>query len=51
MNQLFTRFYRAIAEGGEPPVPYREIRRVTALMDQIFESCRAGTPAPVRAAV
>jgi predicted dehydrogenase len=41
MNRLFTRFYRAILEGGAPPIPYAEIRRVTALMDQIFRSCRS----------
>jgi predicted dehydrogenase len=41
MRTLFEAFYRAILEGGEPPIPYREIRRVTALMDAIFEHCRA----------
>src|SRR5439155_16728897 len=39
MNRLFRLFYRAVAEGGPPPVPYAEVRRVTALMDTIFESC------------
>jgi predicted dehydrogenase len=41
MRRLFSRFYEAILEGGEPPIPYGEIRRVTAMMDDIFESCRA----------
>jgi predicted dehydrogenase len=52
MNRLFTRFYEAIGEGGEPPIPYAEIRRVTALMDQIFECCRGaqGLTAPPPAA-
>jgi predicted dehydrogenase len=40
MNRLFERFYRTIAEGGEPPIPYREICRVTAIMDRIFECCQ-----------
>jgi predicted dehydrogenase len=41
MNRLFRLFYQAIRAGGEPPIPYAEIRRVTALMDDIFEVCRA----------
>jgi predicted dehydrogenase len=40
MNRLFRLFYRAAAEGGEPPIPYADVRRVTAVMDAIFESCR-----------
>jgi predicted dehydrogenase len=40
MNRLFTLFYRAVQEGGEPPIPYQEIRRVTAIMDEIFRCCR-----------
>src|SRR5262249_31180232 len=39
MNRLFRLFYKAILEGGEPPVPYREVRRVTGLMDEIFDCC------------
>jgi predicted dehydrogenase len=41
MYRLFGRFYQAIREGGEPPIPYAEIRRLTAIMDQIFACCRA----------
>jgi predicted dehydrogenase len=40
LNNLLARFYRAIREGGEPPIPYGEIVRVTAIMDEIFASCR-----------
>jgi predicted dehydrogenase len=58
MNRLFTLFYQAILEGGPPPIPYSEIYRVTALMDEIFErsqvegsderdfSCRNGAHVP-----
>jgi predicted dehydrogenase len=42
MRRLFEAFYTAISGGGEPPIPYREIRRVTSLMDQIFSCCRDG---------
>jgi predicted dehydrogenase len=42
MNCLFRLFYRAVAEGGPPPIAYAEIRRVTAIMDAIFTSCRQG---------
>jgi predicted dehydrogenase len=41
MNRLFTLFYRAILQRGQPPIPYAEIRRVTAIMDQIFHCCQA----------
>jgi predicted dehydrogenase len=44
MNRLFRLFYRAVREGGEPPIPYREIQRVTAIMDTIFGAC-SGTAA------
>ncbi len=40
MNRLFRLFYRAAAEGGESPVPYADVRRVTAVMDAIFEHCK-----------
>jgi predicted dehydrogenase len=41
MRRLFGLFYQAVRDGGEPPIPYREVRRVTALMDEIFRQCRA----------
>jgi predicted dehydrogenase len=40
MRNLFELFYRAIVEQGQPPIPYSEIRRVTAIMDGIFAACR-----------
>jgi predicted dehydrogenase len=40
MNRLLRLFYQSILEGGEPPIPYGEIRRVTAIMDEIFRCCR-----------
>jgi len=40
MNRLFTLFYRSIREGMPPPIPHREIRRVTALLDEIFQHCQ-----------
>jgi predicted dehydrogenase len=39
MNTLFRRFYQAAAVGAAPPIPYAEIRRVTAIMDAIFAAC------------
>jgi hypothetical protein len=47
MNRLFDLFYRAIREGGEPPIPYSEIRRVTSILDQIFRCCRGDDDARV----
>jgi predicted dehydrogenase len=41
MNRLFTAFYEAVRRDSEPPIAYAEIRRVTALMDEIFRCCRA----------
>ncbi len=40
MANLFRAFYGAILRGGEPPIPPQEIRRVTAIMDEIFRACR-----------
>lgn len=40
MRELFTRFYTAIREEGEPPIPYRDVRRVTHWMDEIFRQCK-----------
>lgn len=51
MNRLFTEFYAAIRGGTEPPISFAEIRRVTALMDDIFDACRRDAEdAPARAA-
>jgi hypothetical protein len=40
MRALFANFYRAILADGPPPIPYEEIYRVTALMDEIFCVCQ-----------
>ncbi|MCA8990580.1 MAG: Gfo/Idh/MocA family oxidoreductase [Planctomycetaceae bacterium] len=40
MKTLFEQFYRSIMHGSEPPIPAIEIRRVTHIMDQIFDHCR-----------
>lgn len=39
IGELCRRFYDSILHGGDPPIPYHEIRRVTALMDEIFDQC------------
>ncbi|MCA9079842.1 MAG: Gfo/Idh/MocA family oxidoreductase [Planctomycetaceae bacterium] len=41
MKNLFEAFYRSLQQGTEPPIPVAEIRRVTGLMDRIFEHCRS----------
>jgi predicted dehydrogenase len=46
MKQLFEAFYRAILDGREPPIPYGEILRVTAIMDKIFQCCQSGANVP-----
>lgn len=54
MNRLFQLFYQAIREGGPSPIPPQEIRRVTAIMDDIFAAAggraaaaeRVPTPRP-----
>jgi predicted dehydrogenase len=40
MRTLIDRFYRAILEEAYPPIAYREICRVTDIMDRIFVTCR-----------
>ncbi|HKB02900.1 MAG TPA: Gfo/Idh/MocA family oxidoreductase [Gemmataceae bacterium] len=45
MNRLFRRFYAAAAAGSAPPIPYCEIRRVTAIMDAVFAACQIEQPA------
>jgi predicted dehydrogenase len=37
MRTLLTDFYRSIEQDTEPPIAYREILRVSALMDEIFQ--------------
>ncbi len=36
MNRLFAMFYESIVSGGPPPIPYRDILRIAAMMDEIF---------------
>jgi hypothetical protein len=36
MKELIERFYNSIREGGEPPIPYREIVLTARIMDEIF---------------
>jgi predicted dehydrogenase len=36
MNRLFELFYRCILDDGTPPIPYRDILRVSAWMDEIW---------------
>jgi hypothetical protein len=45
MTNLFTALYHAILRGGEPPIAYDEVLRVTEIMDNIFDSCRSGLAA------
>jgi len=45
MNRLFRLFYEAVRRGHTPPIAENEIRRVTALMDDIFASARDRAPA------
>jgi predicted dehydrogenase len=36
MNRLFEQFYRSIVADGPPPIPYRDILRIAAWMDEIW---------------
>jgi predicted dehydrogenase len=36
MKELIDRLYTSIREGGEPPIPYREILLTARIMDEIF---------------
>jgi predicted dehydrogenase len=40
MRALFTAFYESIRQDRPGPIPPQEIRRVTAIMDDIFAQCR-----------
>jgi predicted dehydrogenase len=44
MNRLFTMFYESITRGGPPPIPYRDILRIAAMMDEIFAQVPQGGP-------
>ena len=43
MNRLFREFYDSIIHQTPPPIAPAEIRRVTAIMDQIFLQCRSNS--------
>jgi predicted dehydrogenase len=45
MRGLIQAFYTAILDGGAPPIPFAEMRRVTRIMDTIFGQCRANAMA------
>lgn len=36
MNELVDRFHRSIVAGGDPPIPYDEVLRTSAMLDEIF---------------
>jgi len=40
MRNLLRLFYTAILKGHAPPIPYRQIRRVSALIDAVFGACQ-----------
>jgi predicted dehydrogenase len=40
MKQTFLKFYAAVLDGGESPISYDEMVRVTVIMDRIFAECR-----------
>lgn len=42
MNRLFAMFYDSIVNDGPPPIPYRDILRISAMMDEIFRQVPQG---------
>ena len=44
MNRLFAMFYASIVDGGPPPIPYRDILRIAAMIDAIFAQVPQGGP-------
>ena len=40
MRNLFEAFYCSLLDGGNPPIDYQEMQRVTRIMDEIFATCR-----------
>jgi predicted dehydrogenase len=42
MNRLFAMFYESIVTGGPPPIPYRDILRIAAMMDEVFRQVPQG---------
>ena len=39
LRYLFARFYDCIRDGTSPPIPYADILRVSALVDEVFTQC------------
>lgn len=42
MNRLFAMFYESIFTGAPPPIPYRDILRISAIMDEVFQKVPQG---------
>jgi predicted dehydrogenase len=42
LNRLFSMFYASIADDGPPPISYRDILRIAAMMDEIFRQVPQG---------
>ena len=40
LNHLFRAYYECIRDDGAPPIPYRDILRVSAMLDDIFEQVK-----------
>lgn len=45
LNRLIAKFYDSIVADGEPPIPYRDIVRISVLMDEIFRQVDQEAPA------
>jgi len=43
MNRLFTLFYQSILDNSTPPIPPREVCRVTGIMDRVFRAYQEET--------
>lgn len=42
MNRLFGMFYESIRTGAPPPIPYRDILRIAAIMDEVWRQVPQG---------
>jgi predicted dehydrogenase len=42
LNRLIAMFYESIVSDGPPPIPYRDILRISALIDEIFRQVPQG---------
>jgi predicted dehydrogenase len=47
MKELIERFHLAVAAGGPPPIPYREVLLTARIMDAVFERMRDGGQGPL----